>query len=185
MSSSWFSISELSKRTYKATSKGWLYFLIQIPLSCVATNRYLMNKFSTLISKTWVMALSLAVLSCALITREWYCLPADAPHTSYIGILYPASGPGWGTSFDTQFFLFEFSANLMARFLVSFGLIKLFEQFQFFQNLRQLKAKFAFGLAGALLLFWVISRIVFTNYWYLTRDYDMEIISTKIVCPLF
>lgn len=120
----------------------------------------------------------LTIISFATLTKWWYTLPVDAPHTFYSGFPLAYVGDGWGSSMTLQFFALEFIVDLLFYFCCWLFLIYCFNRFvmklKVFKTITILLYSVAFLMIGGAAI------IVFHdgNYLKLYRDYEMDVVKT-------
>jgi hypothetical protein len=64
-----------------------------------------MNSLKELIYKRII---PLTIISFLLVTKWWYVLPIDSPHSIMIGFPLAYSCKGWHTSMSEQYFIINF-----------------------------------------------------------------------------
>lgn len=135
-----------------------------------------MNSLKELIYKRII---PLTIISFLLVTKWWYVLPIDAPHSIMIGFPLAYSCEGWHTSMSEQYFIMEFLIDLLFYFIIWFVLIYLIDRFIIKRKLNKIGTILLFGVSGIFLILSIFIVSNPDNIFYLKRDFETETIETQ------
>ncbi len=122
--------------------------------------------------------LPLTIISFGLFTKWWYTLPVDAPDTMLSGFPLPYVGDGWHTSMSLQFFIFEFTIDLLTYFLICYMVVCLANQYLIKTRPGKIITRTLWSIAG---IFILIAGLVLNDsnhLYYVKRPFEMEIMET-------
>lgn len=124
------------------------------------------------------LAIPLAIISFAGLTKWWYALPVDAPGTVFTGFPFPFVCNGWHTSLSLQIFVLEFFGDLLTYFLI--WLLLLFCINRFIASVRVHKAIITglWVLSGLIIAFAVFLASNKDNLIFIKRPFSMKVMKT-------
>ena len=128
---------------------------------------------------TYKRIIPLTIISFSLVTKWWYVLPIDAPHSIMIGFPLAYSCEGWHTSMSEQYFILEFLIDLLFYFTVWFVLIYLIDRFIIKRKLNKIITIVLFGISGVSLLLTIFIVFNTDNIFYLKRNFEIKTIETQ------
>jgi hypothetical protein len=127
---------------------------------------------------TLKIILPITIISFASITKWWYALVIDAPHTMFTGFPLPFVCKGWHTSMSLQIFLLEFALDFLTYFLFWFLAVYLWNGFLSTINPHKILTASLWVIAGIVLVGANFLASNSNNLFYLNRPFDMNILAT-------
>ncbi len=125
------------------------------------------------------IVIPLTIISFVFITKWWYVLPTDAPHSIMIGFPLAYSCNGWHTSMSEQYFILEFIVDILFYFITWVVLIYSIDRFLIKLRPKKIVVIILLSISGIVLLFSILFVSNSNNIFYLKRDFDIETIKTQ------
>ena len=135
-----------------------------------------MNSLQELIYKRII---PLTIISFILVTKWWYVLPTDAPHSIMIGFPLAYSCEGWHTSMSEQYFIMEFFIDILFYFTICFFLIFIIDRYVIKKKLNKIVTIILISLSGIFLLLSILIVSNPDNLFYLKRNFEIITIETQ------
>ena len=129
---------------------------------------------------TWKLVLPLTVLSFMFVTQSWYVYVVDGPDKYMTGFPLICSSPGFHTSMSIQIFVAEFLFDLFVYFLFWFVIVFLFNRFLFKIKIRKIIYRFLIFLSVLAIALYASMLTISDVEFKLTRDFEVEVKSTRI-----
>ena len=127
---------------------------------------------------TWKLILPLTVISLATVTKWWYVIPVDAPHTKMAGFPLAFVSNGWHTSMSLQIFVTEFIVDFLTYFLFWFLLIVIIDRYVIRVKVSRIVTVTLVTLTGLILIMTVMVLTMPDHLIKVKRDWDMEVMAT-------
>ncbi len=128
---------------------------------------------------TYKRIIPLTIISFIVITKWWYVLPIDAPHSIMTGFPLAYSCEGWHTSMSEQYFIMEFFIDILFYFIIWFSLIYLIHRYLIKKKLNRIITIVLISLSGIFLLLSILIVSNPDNLFYLKREFETETIETQ------
>ena len=124
------------------------------------------------------IVLPLTIIFFSVFTKWWYVLPEDGPHTMMSGFPMIWISEGWHTSMSYQFFLMEFSINLLTYFLSTLVITWLINKHVVTIVVPKYVSALLLSLAGftCAIAIWIGSMPI--HIYKAHRDVDIEVLKT-------
>lgn len=129
---------------------------------------------------TWKLVLPLTVLSFMFVTQSWYVYVVDVANKYMTGFPLICSGQGFHTSMSIQIFVAEFLFNLFVYFLFWFVIVFLFNHFLLEIKIRKIIYRLLIFLSVLTIALYASMLTISDLEFKLTRDFDVEVKSTRI-----
>jgi hypothetical protein len=120
----------------------------------------------------------LTIISFGTITKWWFALPVDAPHTFYTGFPFPYVCDGWHTSMSLQVFFLEFFADFFVYFFSWLTIVYCFEKYVAKIRINKIITFLLWGLSALIILFTAMILRSGDHVYMLYRNHEMEIIDS-------